>query len=185
MTTRYKLDPGRSRFTVQAFAAGMLSFFAHSPTFAVRDFTGTLSFEGGRISGLRLELTIRADSLQLVDNVSAADRREIEGRMRTEVLETTAYPEITFRTTDVSAETLSPGRYRARIGGLLSLRGVTRPHPIDAEVVVYDDGVRVQGESSLRLSDHGIRPVTALGGAIKLKDELKLSFDLVAVPEGT
>ena len=30
--------PGQSRFTVQAFAAGLLSFLGHSPTFAVRDF---------------------------------------------------------------------------------------------------------------------------------------------------
>jgi hypothetical protein len=28
-----------------------------------------------------------------------------------------------------------------------------------------------------------IRPVSALGGAIKLKDELRVSFDLVAFPE--
>ena len=35
---RYRIDPGRSRFTVQAFATGLLSAFAHSPTFAVRDF---------------------------------------------------------------------------------------------------------------------------------------------------
>jgi hypothetical protein len=34
------------------------------------------------------------------------------------------------------------------------------------------------------MSDHRIRPVTALGGAIKLKDELSLSFDLVGLPEG-
>ena len=33
------------------------------------------------------------------------------------------------------------------------------------------------------MSEFGIRPVTALGGTIKLKDELKLSFDLAALPE--
>ncbi|HZY84092.1 MAG TPA: hypothetical protein VFE78_04635 [Gemmataceae bacterium] len=38
--TRYRLGPELRQFTVQAFASGMLSFLGHSPTFAVRDFTG-------------------------------------------------------------------------------------------------------------------------------------------------
>ncbi len=48
MTARYRLDPGQSRFTVQAFATGLLSFLGHSPTFAVRDFAGAVRFDGGR-----------------------------------------------------------------------------------------------------------------------------------------
>ena len=52
MTTRYKLDPVGSRFTVRAFAAGMFSFLGHSPTFAVTDFGGGVSFEGGTLDGL-------------------------------------------------------------------------------------------------------------------------------------
>ena len=49
MMTRYRLDPGQSRFTVQAFATGMLSFLAHSPTFAVRAFRGDVEIDGTRI----------------------------------------------------------------------------------------------------------------------------------------
>ena len=40
MTTRYRFDPSLSRFTVRAFASGLLSFVGHSPTFAVRQFAG-------------------------------------------------------------------------------------------------------------------------------------------------
>jgi hypothetical protein len=32
----------------------------------------------------------------------------------------------------------------------------------------------------VRQSDYEIRPVSAVGGAVKLKDELKLSFDITA-----
>ena len=32
----------------------------------------------------------------------------------------------------------------------------------------------------MRQSDFGIKPVSAAGGTIKVKNELKLSFDLVA-----
>jgi polyisoprenoid-binding protein YceI len=179
---RYRLDPTLSRFSVQAFAGGLLSFVAHSPTFAVRDFTGAVEFEGGRIAGLRLSLAVKAESLDLVDRVSAGDRAEIEGRMRREVLEVTIHPEITYQSGEVSFETVAQGRHRLRVGGQLSLHGVVRPHTVEAELVVFDDGVRLRGETVPRMSDYRIGPVVALGGAIRLKDELKVSFDLAAVP---
>lgn len=179
----YRIDPSRSRFTVQAFATGPLAFFGHSPTFAVRDFEGVLRFEGGKIEGLVLELTVLADSLQLEDRVSDADRREIEGRMRRDVLETIAFPEIAFQTVAVSADPISPGRYQLHMNGRLSLHGVTRSHPVDAELLVFEDGLRVRGGCPLRMPDYQIRPVTALGGAIKLKNEVRVSFDIAGLPE--
>jgi polyisoprenoid-binding protein YceI len=184
MGTRYRFDPGHSKFTVQAFAGGLLSLFAHSPSFAVRDFAGVVDFEGDAVAGLRLELTVRSDALELVDNVKPADRAEIEGRMRGEVLETAKYPEIRYEAAAVASERVEPGRYRVRLAGPLALHGFTCEHRADAELLLFDDGVRLRGASPLRLSEYRIKPVTALAGAIKLKDELKVSFDLAALPEG-
>ena len=182
--THYRLGPELSQFTVQAFASGMLSFLGHSPSFAVRDFTGAVAFEGDTINAMRLELTVRADSLELLDKVSASDRREIESAMRRDVLETAAHPEITFVSTEVSGAEAARGHYRACVAGQLSLHGVTQPHAVNAEVLLFADGTRLQGESVLRLSDYRIRPVTALGGTIRLKDELKVAFNLAGLPEG-
>jgi polyisoprenoid-binding protein YceI len=184
MAARYKLDPTRGRFTVQAFATGLLSALGHSPTFTVRDYRGGMHFEGDEIKGLVLDMRIRADSLELQDRVREADAGEIMERMRRDVLETPNYPEITFRSADVSSDQIAPGRFRVRFGGMLALHGVTNPHRIEAEIQVFGDGVRLIGETSLRLSDYRIKPVSALAGAIKLKDDLKLSFDLVGTPEG-
>jgi polyisoprenoid-binding protein YceI len=183
MTASYRFDPSRCRFTVRAFATGVLSFFGHSPAFTVRDFDGTVRFEGGRVSGMRLRLVVRADSLELAGDAREADRQEIEGTMRRDVLETAAFPDVTYEAGDVATEAVSPGRYRVRMGGQLSLHGVRRAHPTDAELTVFDDGLRLGGQSPLRLSDYRIRPVSALGGTIKLKDELKVAYDLAAVLE--
>jgi polyisoprenoid-binding protein YceI len=179
----YQFDPPHSRFTVQAFATGLLSAFAHSPTFTVGDYRGFLRFDPGQVADLSLELTIRADSIRLVDRVRESDRREIEGRMRSEVLDPSAYPEIAFRAGHAEAEPLGPGQYRLRLGGELSLRGLTRPHRLEAELLIFKDGLRLRGEDSLRMSEFGIKPVTAVAGSIRLKDEVRLSFDLGGLSE--
>src|SRR5262245_40899902 len=98
MIAHYRPDPQRSRLTVQAFAGGLLSVLAHSPTFAVHDFSGEVRLDPVTLTGAWLAMTIRADSLRVADNVSASDRQEIEDRMRREVLETASYPEVRFET---------------------------------------------------------------------------------------
>jgi polyisoprenoid-binding protein YceI len=185
MTDRYRFDPTQGRFTVQAFATGLLSALGHSPTFAVRDYSGEVRFVGGEIQGTELDLTVNAESLVLEDRVSASDLGEIEDRMRRDVLETRAYREITFHGAHLAHEPIAPGRVRLRLGGPLSLHGATFPHQVDLELFIFSDGVRLRGDCPLRLSDYGIKPVTALGGAIKLKDDLRLTFDIVALPEGS
>ena len=185
MTTRYRFDPGQSRFTAQAFAAGLLSFLGHSPTFAVRDFAGVVEFPDDLVANLRLELTVGAGTLSVADRVKPADRVEIEDRMRAEVLETAAFPEIAFRADAAGTEKLAPGRYRTALDGTLALHGAARPHRVGVELAVFADGLRLRGETAVRMSEFGIRPVTALAGTIRLQDEVRLAFDLVALPEAS
>ena len=118
-----------------------------------------------------------------MDQVRPADREDIMGRMRREVLETAIYPEIRFEATSGSATRLAADQYRLRIPGLLSLHGTTNRHTVETDFLVYDDGIRLKGEFLLRLSDYRIRPVTALGGSIRLRDQLHLAFDIVAWKE--
>jgi polyisoprenoid-binding protein YceI len=185
VTAHYRFDPSQSRFTVQAFATGLLSFAGHSPTFAVRDFRGGLDLDLGSSKVVALELTTRAEGLDLLGNYSASDRREIETRMRRDVLQTSAFPEVTFEAADVAAAApIAPGRYRIDLNGRLSLHGVTRPHRIVAELQVLDDALRLLGDCPLRMSEYRISPVTALGGTIRLKDELAVKFDLIGLREG-
>ena len=95
--SRYILDSAQSRFTVQAFAGGMLSGLGHSPTFAIREFTGELRFAPDAPAESSFRLSVKADSLSVTDSVSRTDRNEIESRMRQEVLETATYLEIVYQ----------------------------------------------------------------------------------------
>lgn len=177
---RYRIDPGRSRFMVKAFATGMLSAFAHNPTIAIRDFTGEVEFAPDSPERSSLNIRIQSGSLQVADEVSDKDRREMERQIREEVLETDRYPEIVFESTNVSADRIMASQYRAKIKGNLTLRGLTRDCEITAQIIAGPDTLRAHGEFPLKQSDFNIKPVTAVGGTIKLKDELKFTFDIVA-----
>jgi polyisoprenoid-binding protein YceI len=178
MSNRYIFDPAHSQFRVQAFASGMLSAFAHSPTFAVRDFTGEFQFDPASPEATSLHMAVKADSLDLLDDLKAQDRADIETRMRQEVLLTATYPEIRFDGTAASASRIADNWYRLQIEGNLVIRGVSQTQKIDAQLRIGDAEARLSGEFSLAQSAFQIKRVSAVGGMIVLKDELKCSFDL-------
>ncbi len=179
MVARYVLDKSSSKFTVQAFASGMLSALGHSPTFAIRDFAGEASFDSASPAEDSVSLRIRADSLQVMDDIKSSDRREIESTMNESVLESARFPEIVFRSASVAFNVSGEGTYQVSVTGDLSLRGVTRKVTVPAQLAVFGDEFRAEGVFSLSQSNFGIRPVRVAGGTLKLKDELKLVFNII------
>ena len=180
---RYKIDASKSRFIVRAFVEGLFSVFGHDHTIAIREFNGEALFVPGTGDAASLQLTINANSLGVTDNLSEEDRKEIESTMRQEVLETSKYPEIVFRSTSISANKNPDGSYQVKISGNLSLHGVTRNGSIDATVNVDGDTLRAKGQFPLFQTDYKITPVSVAIGAVRVKDELQLSFDIVAVKQ--
>ena len=178
---RYVIDAKRSTFVAQVFATGLLSAFGHSPKLAIRNYQGEVSFTlaGSTLEGGRVNITVQAESLEVADDISEKDRQEIHRKMCDEVLETNRFPEIVYSCSRVSASG-SGDRYWAALNGELALHGVTRSLPVSARVVINGDSVRATGEFSVRQSDHEITPVSAAAGAIKVKDEVKCNFDIVA-----
>jgi len=177
---RYVFDTGVSRFTVRAFARGMLSAFGHSPMFAIRQYSGVAQCNPETLEETSLRMTIKAASLEVADNISDKDRRDIEREMRGRVLETGKYPEIVYECSRVALNKTGDGQYSVTLNGDLTLHGVTRGQSVTAKVAVTGDTLRAFGEGSLRQSDYSIKLVSAMGGGLKVKDEVKLSFDLMA-----
>jgi polyisoprenoid-binding protein YceI len=182
--SRYLIDAKTSRFTLRAFATGLLSAFAHSPVIAIPDFSGELVFDPDAAHESSLRIVAQAASLQVTGEVAEKDREEMNRRMRGEVLESDRFPEILYECAKVSVSDTGGGQYAAVLNGELSLHGVTRAQPISAQVAIGGDGLRATGEFFVRLSDYEISPVSAAGGTIKLKDEVKFSFDLRARKQG-
>jgi polyisoprenoid-binding protein YceI len=183
-TALYHLAADQSRFTVQAFAEGLLSAFGHDPIIVIRDFTGEVEFTPDAPSQASVKTIIKAASLAADDSIKEKDRVEIERMMHEQVLETSEYPEIVFQSTSVSANRLGQGRYRARIIGDLTLHGVIQKNIwIQAEVSMSEETLRAQGGFSLKQTDFGIKPVSVVGGTMKVKNELKFTFDISAIAD--
>ena len=177
---RYLLDSGVSRFTAKVFATGILSAFGHSPSIALRDFEGEVVLDSEHLENSALHISLKAASLRVADDVSDKDRREIEREMQENVLENAKYPEIVYECSRVSVDDPRNGNYSLKLLGSLTLHGVARSQPIPARLVVTGDMLRAFGEFTIRQSDYNIKPVSAIGGGLKVKDEVKFSFDLVA-----
>jgi polyisoprenoid-binding protein YceI len=176
----YLIDKSSSKFTVRAFATGMLSSLGHSPTFAIRDFDGDLEFSPDALNQTSLRIHVKADSLEVMDDIKNKDRQEMESTMNQRVLEIAKYPDIEFASTSIAATQLGEGRYQANLNGTLALHGVSRPVTIPTQVTLMGDMLRAGGEFPLSQSNFGIAPVSVAGGTLKLKDEIKFAFDIVA-----
>jgi len=175
----YVLDATKSRFVVRASVTGLLSAFGHNPTIAIRSFTGeaVLRPDAPELSSLRFE--IDAASLAVTGEVNDKDRAEMERSMREEVLETASYPVIRLESAAVRAAKITEAMYAIKIAGNLTLHGVNRDLEIPCMVTAGDESFRAYGDFSICQTDYGIRQVTAAGGTLKLKDELKFTFDIV------
>jgi len=179
-TARYKIDASKSHFMVKAFAGGLLSAFAHDHNISIPDFSGEAQFTYGTFEPASLRLTVKANSLAVTDKVSEKDKNEIENTMRNQVLEVEKYPEIVFTSTSVSASKVDEGKYQVKINGELSLHGATHTVVVNARVELSANSLHAHGEIPLRQTTYGIKPVSAAGGTIKVKDDVKLTFNIVA-----
>ena len=179
-TVRYRINSKGSSFMVRAFTTGLLAAFGHNPTIAIPGIEGEIVLNPDAIDESSLRMVVDASSLAATDEISAKDRDEINRRMHAEVLESDSFPQIVYETSRVSASKTAEGQYWAAITGELTMHGITKTQPISARLSVNGTALRATGEFSVRQSDYEIRPVSAVGGAVKLKDELKLSFDITA-----
>lgn len=154
----------------------MLSGLGHNPVVAVSDFTGDAHWDPAEPKEATLRLKIRSASLAVQNDISDKDRREMERVMRDDVLEVSRYPEIIFEGAAVSAS----ANGRVEIDGTLSLHGVTRRERVTAQLALTGDILRAFGDFAIRQTDYRIKLASVAGGALKLKDELKFNFDILA-----
>jgi polyisoprenoid-binding protein YceI len=180
---KFKIDATASRFSVQAFATGLLSAFGHNPTIAIRDYDGEIQFNPDTIDNASVRVTVRTSAMEVVDEMKNDDRKKLEQAMYDQVLEPNRFPTAVYESKQITVQKDSAEQWRVHVAGELSFHGATQSHSFDARVNHMGTTMRIVGEFPLRQSDYGIKPVSFAGGALKSKDELKFNFEMVARPQ--
>ena len=163
------IDTQRSVLTVRVYKAGVLSPFGHEHEIRAPIQNGNFDEEKNTI-----EFVLDARTLRVMDSdVSDKDKIEIQSTMLgPKVLDSAEFHEISFHSTEVSRT----GDNAWTVNGDLTLHGQTRPVKVKVE---RRDG-RYRGSAQLRQKEFGITPVTVAGGSVKVKDEVRVEFEIVA-----
>lgn len=162
------IDVQHSKLTVFVYKAGLFSAFADNHVINAPIASGTIATAPSR----SIELVVNAADLVPLDpDLDQAKRAEVRTRMLgVEVLDTARFPMIRFVSTAIEPT----GSERWNVSGSLTLRGVTRTVTFP---VVRSDG-RYHGETRIRQTDFGIKPIRIAGGTVSVRDELKIEFDI-------
>ena len=161
------IDTSKSNLTVHVYKAGMLSAFGHD-----HEITAPVAEGSADVQARKVELRVRSEALKVRDaKASDKDRAEIQTTMAgPDVLNVATYKEISFRST--SAESAGAGVWK--VIGELALHGQTHTVSMD----VHETEGRYTGSCRFNLSGFGIKPVKAVGGAVRVKDEVQVDFDI-------
>lgn len=165
------IDIQKSTMTVRVYKAGLLSFAGHD-----HEIRAPLA-EGQVDDSRAVSLRVEAKQLQVMDQeISAKDRAEIQHTMLgPEVLDSQQFPEIRFRSTAVAAA----GPDQWTVHGELTLHGQTHPIALKAT----GDAGHYRGSVLLKQKDFGIKPYSAAGGTIKVKNEVEIVFEIFTAPQ--
>jgi polyisoprenoid-binding protein YceI len=178
-TLRFQLDPSQSKFMARAFSGGLLVFKGHDHFVAAREFSGKVELTPNSITPASLELIVKADSLEETRDVFTPPQKEIINKeLREIVLEPAKYPEIVFRSTDVTGK-LEGGRYDVKVGGNLTLHGVTRHIVIPAQVTLTGNDLRSVGKFTIDRDDYGVKATSAAHGLVRVRNKIEFTFDIV------
>lgn len=164
-----QIDTERSVLTVRVYKTGLFAAFAHNHEVRAPIQKGSFDEQQHTV-----EFQVDARTLRVIDpGVSASERGQVQANMLgPKVLDSQKFSEIKFHSADV--QSLGEGKWT--VHGELMLHGQTRPVKVEVE----GQNGHYRGSAQLRQTDFGITPISIGGGSVKVKDEIRVEFDIVA-----
>jgi polyisoprenoid-binding protein YceI len=177
----YAVDLSASVINVTIFHDGFLGKVRPSNTLAVKTFSGRINLPPKDLSRATVEIDAEAKSLtNTYPEISDIERRELHSVLHTKVLESERFPQITFRSVKVM-EIKEEGENKSFVlHGDLTIHGVTKRVTAPVSLTIKGGQLRATGETTLKQTDFGMTPYSGGFGMIKIRDEVKVSFNVVA-----
>ena len=158
--------------TVHTARAGLGARLAHDLTLEAQTWSGSITFDDADLAASSVEVTVAASSLAVIDSsggvkpLSDGDRGEIARNINEKILNTGRFPDITFCSTAIS------GQLDAfAVTGDLTIAGTTRPVSL---TVTAGGGGRVTVRAAVVQTQFGIKPYSAMLGALKIDDRVEI-----------
>ena len=171
----YLVGPESGRLLVKTARTGLGSKAGHDLTIEVTRWRGNVVVDAVNPASSSVTVEVDADSFEVrqgtggIKPLTDADRADIKDTLRGKILNTGRYPTITFGSSRISGTAES-----FRIDGDLTIVGVTQPVTVEGQLVTG----RAHGSAVIVQSRWGIRPYSAFLGALKLRDEIEVQFDI-------
>jgi polyisoprenoid-binding protein YceI len=180
--TSYPIDPQQSKLEIHVGKEGAFKSFGHDHLIAAKHVSGEVQFDPQKIDKSSVRLQVPTKSITVVDpGESEKDRKEVQATMEGEkVLNVAKFPEITFTSTGISTAKKSSDGWELTLSGKLNLHGVEKPVTFPLQVRTENNELHAQGEVAILQTDYGITPVKVGGGTVKVKDKLRITFNIVA-----
>ena len=189
MATTLTYGPPAGRCLVHSYKDGLLSAVAHDLRFVCADWRVAIDLEAASMTARFGTASLMVDTVMRNGQpapgvLGPKDFDRIGATARDEVLRARAWPEATFT---APLPELARGALAAsgsvghalRLDGTLTLCGMSRPLAVEVTRVPGLAGDVWQARARLHQPDFGIKPYTAMLGALKIRPEVDV---LITVP---
>jgi polyisoprenoid-binding protein YceI len=162
---------------------GFLKAFGHDHLISPSTFSGLVQYNGDELEKSLVMLVVETNSLAVFDpGESEKDRKDVGSTMLGEkVLDAARFPQIRFASSSVRSAVQKGDTTEIQLKGTLSLHGTAKTVTLPVRLQANGSSLRARGEISLLQSDYGITPIKVAGGMVRVKDKLKIVFDIVAL----
>jgi polyisoprenoid-binding protein YceI len=182
--TPYTVDRKQSKLEIHVFREGLLKAFGHDHVISATVLSGQLQLAQPNLTESSVTFVVETSSLVVVDpRETEKDRNDVPSTMLGDkVLDAARYPQIQFTSSEVRSMTQKEGVTELQVDGTLRLRGVEKLVTIPVRLRMMGGNLTADGELPLLQSNFGIVLIKVGGGAVRVKDKLKISFHIVAEP---
>jgi polyisoprenoid-binding protein YceI len=175
-TGNFRLGPDTGRVVIKTGRAGLAARAGHDLTIEVTRWSAQIEVPGddaGGVTAAQVKADLDLGSLEVREGSGGAkpltdgDRREIKKQMAGILGNSTA--------SFASSKIIRFGASGGAIEGTLTLNGTTQP--VRLQISEPGSG-RYRGTATVQQSAFGIKPYTGFFGALKLKDEVTVEFEV-------
>jgi polyisoprenoid-binding protein YceI len=166
----YKIFPGKD---VNIQVAGTSNVHDWTMSSSTMESRGDFKFDGkNNLSGLTA-FSFNVDAKSLKSGKSSMDSRTYKS------MKADKFPKILYKLSSAVITQLQKNKYLVRSKGDLTIAGKTQSIQMDLNLIVNaDNSISCSGSESLKLTDYNIEPPSFMLGAMKVKNDLTIQFNL-------